>query len=562
MSSSGAILRSVAAQEGLHLQQAVVSAAQNRLSLLQRVDLPSAGLLADLEVLQQEVARPVQARNVLTQSHQVRSRRGLILLRRVEVALKPGLLALLLGDRLAVRRTLLRALLHQLLVVLLRVRLVLRVRLDLHLKLVLELRDQRRRAARVLLRVSARGRRRRRRGDAVVRCSTGRRKSGNARASNARLRGGRLLRITRVSATRLHVDALFLRQLTALGRLVHRRVVELVQAVLRDAQQLHSRVVLRRHRHELLVLGLARLRGLRDRLVQRHDAVLQSFDLILQRRDAALHLLDGRRQTLQLVLQIYLLIPGRFELRLAPRLLRVVVLLLLAEQHDHVVHHLDHLLEAHLLALESKLDEAKLLRVLLRSVLNRRESFVANVALGAHLQKRRRRERLLEQVQRIVIVQDLDRLLDSHELLRARLHPRLVVRTRRRATLLQLLQELLILAQRILRVLEVVLQVDELHRHLAVLLRLHLDGLSRGRNLFLLRSDQTLKLGDGSILRLRDVAQLLLHVLQQLLQDADNLARGRRIAGASRLRRRQELRQRAAGVAVQGIAVQDQVAKR
>merc|ERR1719379_2786001 len=509
-----------------------------------RINLTGAGLLADLEVLQQEVARPVQARNVLTQSHQVRRRRFLVLLRRIEVALKSGLLALLLGDRLAVRRTLLRALLHQLLVVLLRVRLVLRVRLDLHLKLVLELRDQRRRAARVLLRVSASGRRRRRRGDAVVRCSTDRRKSGNARASNARLRGGRLLRITRVSATRLHVDALFLRQLTALGRLVHRRVVELVQAVLRDAQQLHSRVVLRRHRHELLVLGLARLRGLRHRLVQRHDAVLQSLDLILQRRDASLHLLDGCRQTLQLVVQLDLLVIRRLELRLAPLLLRVVVLLLLAEQHDHVVDHLDHLLEAHLLALESKLDEAQLLRVLLRNVLNRRESLVANVALGTHLQKRRRRKRLLEQIQRIVIVQDLDRLLDSDELLRARLHPRVVVRTRRSTTLLQLRKELLVLAQRFLCVLEVVLQVDDLHRHLAVLLQLHLDRLSRSLDLLLLRSDQRFEIGDGSVLSLRDVAQVLLHVLQELLQDSDNLARSRRIT--SLRRSRQKLRQRAA----------------
>merc|ERR1719313_182169 len=160
--------RSVAAQEGLHLQQAVVSTAQNRLGLLQRINLAGTSLLSNLEVLQQEVARPVQARNVLTQSHQVRCRRGLVLLRRIEVALKASLLALLLRDSLAVRCTLLRALLHQLLVVLLRVRLVLRIRLDLHLKLVLELRDQRRRATSVLLRVGARGRRRRRRGDAVV----------------------------------------------------------------------------------------------------------------------------------------------------------------------------------------------------------------------------------------------------------------------------------------------------------------------------------------------------------------------------------------------------------
>merc|ERR1719353_729697 len=419
-------VRSVAAQEGLHLQQAVVSTGQHRLRLLNRINLSRAGILANLEVLQQEVARPMQARNVLTQGHQVRCRRGLVLLRRVKVALKTGLLALLLGDSLAVRGTLLRALLHQLLVVLLRIRLVLRIRLDLHLKLVLELRDQRRRPACVLLRVSARGRRRRRRGNAVVRRSTDGRKSDNTRTSDARLRGCGLLRITRVSATRLHVDALLLRQLPALWRLVHRRVVELVQAVLGDAQQLHSRVVLRRHRDELLVFGLARLRGLRDRLVERNNAFLQSLDLVLQRRNAALHLLDGRRQTLQLVLQVDLLVLRRFELRLAPLLLCVVVLLLLAEQHHHVVDHLEDLVEAHLLTLESKLDEAQLLWVLLYRGLHRRESILANASLGAHLQKRRRRKRLLEQIQRIIIVQDLDRLLDGHELLRAPLHPRVV----------------------------------------------------------------------------------------------------------------------------------------
>merc|ERR1719337_606390 len=140
----------------------------------------------------------------------------------------------------------------------------------------------------------------------------------------------------------------------------------------------------------------------------------------------------------------------------------------------------------------------------------------------------------------------------------ARYLTEVVVCSRRSATLLQLRKELRIFAQRFLRVLEVVLQVDDLHRHLAVLLQLHLDRLSRGRDLLLLRSDQGFEIGDGTILRLRDVSQLLLNVLQQLLQDANDLARTRRVTSRSR----QELRQRAAGVAVQGLAVQNQVAKR
>ena len=40
--------RSVAAEEGLHLQQAVVGTAQDRLRLLDRIDLSSAGVLPNL----------------------------------------------------------------------------------------------------------------------------------------------------------------------------------------------------------------------------------------------------------------------------------------------------------------------------------------------------------------------------------------------------------------------------------------------------------------------------------------------------------------------------------
>ena len=40
--------RSVAAQKGLHLEQAVVGTAQDRLRLLDRINLSSAGVLPDL----------------------------------------------------------------------------------------------------------------------------------------------------------------------------------------------------------------------------------------------------------------------------------------------------------------------------------------------------------------------------------------------------------------------------------------------------------------------------------------------------------------------------------
>ena len=78
------------------------------------------------------------------------------------------------------------------------------------------------------------------------------------------------------------------------------------------------------------------------------------------------------------------------------------------------------------------------------------------------LEKARGRQGLLEEVERVVIVEDLDRLLDRDELLRAALHARVVVRLGRRAALLELGSELLVLTKRLLRILEVVLQVHDL----------------------------------------------------------------------------------------------------
>merc|ERR1719274_440682 len=327
----------LALQERAHLHEAVVSPAQHSLRLLDRVDLPRPRLTPHVEVLEEEITRAVELRDVLTQGHQVTSRPLVVLRGLVEVTLQAGLLRLLLRDGLAVTRTLLRAVRHQLLVVLLRILLLHVVGLHLHLQVIGQLLDQRRRATSVLLLVRALRRRRRR---SHARLAEHR----DASAGNTSLGSRSLLSITRVRTTRLHVDALLLRELTALRGVVRGRVVELVQAVLRNTEELHRGVVLGLHRSVLRVLSLARLRRLGDRLVQSNDAVAQSLDVVLQRSNALLHLRNRGLQTRDLALELTLLVLRSVELRLAPLLLLLVLLLLLLQQDNHVIDHLDDLL--------------------------------------------------------------------------------------------------------------------------------------------------------------------------------------------------------------------------
>merc|ERR1719482_2400395 len=156
-----------------------------------------------------------------------------------------------------------------------------------------------------------------------------------------------------------------------------------------------------------------------------------------------------------------------------------------------------------------------------------------------------------------VVVKDLDRLRNGNRLLRTVRHALLVLLARVSAALLQLGHELLVLAKGILSIGQVVLQVHDLDSDLAVLLRLRLDRLRRSLDLLLLRAHERLELRLSSVLLLGRVSQLLLHVLQELLQDPNDLARRRRVLRG----RRQELRQRVAGVTVHGLASKDELAE-
>merc|ERR1719213_899886 len=222
-----------------------------------------------------------------------------------------------------------------------------------------------------------------------------------------RLRGARdhhrRFRRDHVRAAGRGEDLLLVSQLLLRSLLVQVRAVELVQAVLRLLNKLQRGVVLRLELEEVTVLLLALLRGFRHSLVQRLDVLLQSRDLLGS------------------------LLPGRHVL-VAEGLLRVIVLLLLLENEDHAVDHRNHLGEVHLLRLEAELNQLQLLLVR-RVLLHEGRQNVASARSDRHrrllLQEAelvrllRQGERLLEEVQSVVVVQDLNGLADGRNLLDA-----------------------------------------------------------------------------------------------------------------------------------------------
>ena len=74
-----------------HLHEAVVSSAQHGLRLLDRVNLARPRLTPHVEVLEEEITRTMELRDVLTQGQQVTSRPLVVLRGLVEVTLQAGL---------------------------------------------------------------------------------------------------------------------------------------------------------------------------------------------------------------------------------------------------------------------------------------------------------------------------------------------------------------------------------------------------------------------------------------------------------------------------------------
>merc|ERR1719265_2121339 len=451
---------------------------QDGLGLAQRLHLLVARLLADVKVVEREVAALVEVR-VLVLVLLLLVVRGLeVLLRRSLVSLSLRLLARLVRDLAVLLLDRRVRVLHERLVRLLRVALGLDgVRLEL-LRLgddLLQHAEDAASTALLLVRLEARRRRR----------------AGRLLLLDERL----LLRVDGLKhAERLLEEGLRL-------TLVRHRLLEVLVLEL---------TVLARALQLRLHLGDLRLEG-RDGLGQRVDRRREVRDLRLELRDVA---------SLELLRTLVLVDCVGAEI-----LVLDLVLLLLQKRRNHLVNgrlDLRESVEAH-----RRSDRRKLrVRVLLR----RREEHLGSLVALALLLRLQEVERARERVVRVVRAEDGESLAHRLHLLLARLLTLLPLLVRHLARLLKVHEELLVRRKRVARVLQVLLVVRELRIRVRELLRLGVLLLGAGLDLGLLRRLQVLVgLLGGHLLLLRR-RQVVLEGLLHLGQDAEDLARLRRVA--------------------------------
>merc|ERR1719329_817685 len=270
---------------GLSLHKGEVSTTQDGLGLLERINLPSAGLFAHIKVLEQPIALSMERSNVLMSGHQ------------------------LLG----------RGLSHHLFILFLR---------------------------KFLFSLSL--------GHLCVKVFDASINHGNDSCALLRLLGVCLWCFwccRRSIKTPMH------RHLDKHGwLLVQLRVVELVQAVLGHGKDVLCCCIVGHQGGVIRVFLLALLSGLRDTFVQSCNASCQSCHLLSKGCNSFLGLGNGSLKLALSTFQTLFLVISRVKLHLTVLLLVVVILLLSFQEVNHVINHLQDLLEAKLLATDCQHD--------------------------------------------------------------------------------------------------------------------------------------------------------------------------------------------------------------
>merc|ERR1719395_357828 len=529
-----------------------ISAGKRGLCVRERGELVLARGLAQVVVVHDEVAFRVQLQDVLLDIRERSLLRVQLRLRVLDRRVHIGLRGLLVRDARNVLGTGCLRVSHEPLVIRLRsLLLVLRGR-QVTAQLLHEHVHERHDpvALAVLLLVST-PRLRRRRGRGVVE-----RMGPNLGVHRLRRARDHLRRRRRdhVRPARCGEDLLLLRQLLLRRFLVHGRAIELHEPVLRFVNRLQRRVALLLENDEVRVLLLALLRGLGDGFVHSLDLLLQLRDLLRRRGALRRGLLDERLARGDGLLGVFLLRAALFQVLVAERLRRIVVSLLLLEDFLHTIDHRKHLREVNLLRLQADFKQFELRRVR-RTLARHRGNHTANAgddgrrrsllqqaelprgSGGCH---RFKGQGLLEEVQRVVIVQDLDRLADGGDLLCANLAALVPLLLLRRALRRQVREERLQVVQLLRCVLDVAGGRHDAHGQLAAALRLRLDRGRGGRDLLLLRVSKLLEARRGLLLVADRAVQVLVHLVLHRLQDPDNLARRRAVVPKRVLLPRQE----------------------
>mmetsp|Transcript_1872 Transcript_1872/g.4509 ORF Transcript_1872/g.4509 Transcript_1872/m.4509 type:complete len:647 (+) Transcript_1872:280-2220(+) len=417
-----------------------------------------------------------------------------------------GQSTLLFGERFGGSLALRRSILGQLLIILLSILLLQLVLVNLQLQVTDDVVQQPNHSATLLLLVAADGGRRRRGLEAV--------------GADLDKRIGLL-------------DLLLLGELLLRRLLVLLGGIELVEPVLREPEQLESCLVLCGLLDVRLMLRLALLGCLSHGLIQILDRLLQVRDILCMGLDGLFVCLNLSVQVAQLKIQLLDLVLHLLNRFLAILLLLLVVRLLGLELGYHVVDHLEHFIETLLLALDGHQHQVHIDAATPTQSSHCTVSHVLRAFL--HLQQTGARQRLLEQLQSVITVQELDGVSNREQLLGTSLLDFLVLSRLRLAGLLQLLQVPFIFLHRLGGSLQIVAIRGNFDRQFAGAPSLHFNRLGRRSDFFVLRLGQAVEVFHSLRLCLSDLLQALRHLIDHRLQNADDLIGSRSVLASSGL---------------------------
>mmetsp|Transcript_12876 Transcript_12876/g.29130 ORF Transcript_12876/g.29130 Transcript_12876/m.29130 type:complete len:259 (+) Transcript_12876:562-1338(+) len=222
-------------------------------------------------------------------------------------------------------------------------------------------------------------------------------------------------------ATKVAVDCLFPGQHLLWRCLVELGIIEHVQSILGNPQKLLCSTI-RSHKFSvLLILFFPVLSGLCDRLVKRFDAISECLQFLGERGYGLCGVCNRGIQVLQVLLEALDLVLCSVKLSFTILLLVIVIELFLSKDSNKFVNEREHLVKAHLAPREGHSDQvegglAGLLHSCSQTLDHGRGLTLLRTPIRDCLQKAWAGQSLLEELQRVIIVQDFDCLRESQEL--------------------------------------------------------------------------------------------------------------------------------------------------
>mmetsp|Transcript_54079 Transcript_54079/g.118543 ORF Transcript_54079/g.118543 Transcript_54079/m.118543 type:complete len:265 (+) Transcript_54079:493-1287(+) len=244
------------------------------------------------------------------------------------------------------------------------------------------------------------------------------------------------------------------------------RVVKLFQTLSGKSQQLNSCAVLSRLLDVSFVLGLALLCRFVHSHIQIFNTLFQVLDQFRRRFDGFLQITCPHVEVLTLMLQLFPLVLGLVQLSITILLLRIVVRLLELESLDHILHHLDDLVEVSVSPLHSHRNQIQPRTGPLppaRRTECPQRPLLDSALLRPQLQQTGLWKSLFKELQRLIRIQNLDCVGNRQQLIGPSLLDHGMVFCFLQAVLLEVLRKTGVRFQLFFSVSQIILQLNNLH---------------------------------------------------------------------------------------------------